>query len=311
MGTPDFAVASLRALHRSEHEVVGIVTAPDRPAGRGQKIRISPVKKFALENGIEVLQPEKLRNPDFISSLEQLNADIFVVVAFRMLPEIVWRMPRLGTFNLHASLLPQYRGAAPLNWALINGEKESGVTTFLIDDKIDTGKIILREKMDIPDDFTAGDLHDELMLRGAELVLQTVDMLVTEDVKFIPQPELIKPGEKLLAAPKLYKDDCRIDWARNSELVHNLVRGLSPYPGAWTILQNSDGERFSVKILKTQKERHETAKPAGTVVIQRDELFVHCKTGVLKILLIQPEGKKQMDTEVLLRGYRKGITSAE
>ena len=309
MGTPDFAVASLTALHESDHEVLGVVTAPDRPAGRGQKIRISPVKQFALENEIKVLQPEKLKDPDFLNSLADLKADIFVVVAFRMLPEIVWKMPKLGTFNLHASLLPQYRGAAPLNWVLINGESETGVTSFMIDEKIDTGKIILQEKIPVSENTNAGQLHDSLMLLGAELVVKTADLLTEGGRNFIPQSELI-PEQELKPAPKIFKNDCKINWDLDNIRIHNLVRGLSPYPGAWTILENSSQESFSAKILKSEKVGSSTHKPPGSVEVLNGDLIIHCGSGALKILSLQPEGKRLMDSDEFLRGYRNKLTRA-
>src|SRR5690554_5972693 len=224
MGTPDFAVPSLEMLVENGYNVVGVITAPDKPAGRGKKLTESAVKKFAIKNNLKILQPEKLRNPKFIEELKSLKADLQIVVAFRMLPEVVWNMPRLGTFNLHASLLPQYRGAAPLNWAIINGETKTGVTTFLLDHKIDTGKILFRNEIEIGYNDTVGDLHDRLMVAGTSLVLETVNALAEGKVKPIPQTEIL-PEEKIKNAPKIFKEDCKIDWTKDVEPVRNLIRG--------------------------------------------------------------------------------------
>ena len=230
MGTPDFAVASLKALVVGGYDIVGVVTAPDKPAGRGKKLAQSAVKKYSLENNLKILQPIKFKNPDFLKELEALKADLQVVVAFRMLPALVWDMPRLGTFNLHGSLLPQYRGAAPLNWAIINGEAKTGVTTFLLDHEIDTGKILFREEIKIDENDTVGDIHDRLMEIGAGLVMKTVDALAAGNVKPIPQDKMV--DEEIKHAPKIFKEDCKIDWSKNLEIIRNLVRGLSPFPAA-------------------------------------------------------------------------------
>jgi methionyl-tRNA formyltransferase len=233
MGTPTFAVESLKALVENGYNVVGVITTPDKPAGRGYRMQASEVKKYALEHDLLLLQPEKLKNEVFLNELKQLKADLQIVVAFRMLPEVVWNMPRLGTFNLHASLLPQYRGAAPINWAIINGEKETGVTTFFLSHEIDTGKIIFREKMPINDDDNAGTLHDKLMKLGAELVLKTVDAVLENSIDTIPQSELISDETILKPAPKIFKETCRINWEDTAENIYNLIRGLSPTPTAW------------------------------------------------------------------------------
>jgi methionyl-tRNA formyltransferase len=242
MGTPEFAVEPLKTLVEAGYNVVGVVTIPDKPVGRGQKIQSSPVKLYAQTKGLRILQPEKLKYIEFIDELKSLSPDIAVVVAFRMLPESVWSIPKLGTFNLHASLLPQYRGAAPINWAIINGEKKSGVTTFLIDHQIDTGNIILREEVSIGDNDTAGDLHDKLMIIGANLVVKTIDELAEKKVKPISQADFLSGNELIKAAPKIFRDTCRIDWNKTTTELHNLIRGLSPYPGAWTELAFADGK---------------------------------------------------------------------
>ena len=310
MGTPDFALASLKALVEGGENVAGVVTAPDRPAGRGQKIRSSPVKSFARENKIPVLQPLNLKDPSFVDSLKALKGDVFVVVAFRMLPEVIWKMPALGTFNLHASLLPQYRGAAPINWALINGEKETGLTTFLIDEKIDTGKIILQEKVPVSDTMTAGELHDILMFKGAALVLKTLDYLSGRDTSLTHQSNLITDGTELKAAPKLFKEDCKINWALENNKVYNLIRGLSPYPGAWTVFTNDIKEQFTAKIILAEKVETGQELEPGTVIQKDDEIVVSSGVGAVRILQLQPAGKKPMQPREFLRGYRKKIVSA-
>jgi len=311
MGTPDFAVASLRALVEAGENIVGVVTAPDRPAGRGQQLKSSPVKRYSNEKNIPVLQPVRLKDPSFVEELRSLKADLFIVVAFRMLPELVWKMPLLGTFNLHASLLPQYRGAAPINWALINGESETGLTTFLIDEKIDTGKIILQEKVPVNESMTAGELHDILMVKGAELVIKTVDCLLDPDFQFIPQSSIVKAGTELKPAPKLFKEDCRIKWEHCSSRVYNFIRGLSPFPGAWTIFLNEDKEELSAKILFCEKV--ETMKSETPGFISQDvnnKLIVYTDDGGIQILKLQAAGKKPMSAGEFLRGYRKRLIRA-
>jgi methionyl-tRNA formyltransferase len=306
MGTPDFAVASLQALVEGGYNVVGVITAPDKPAGRGKKLLESAVKKYALEKGLKILQPEKLKNPDFIEELKALNADLQVVVAFRMLPEVVWNMPKLGTFNLHGSLLPQYRGAAPLNWAVINGETKTGVTTFLLDKEIDTGKILFKNEIEIGENDTVGDIHDRLMGIGARLVTETVDALAEGDVKPIPQEELLQ-GREIKHAPKIFKEDCKIDWTNDTEKIRNLIRGLSPYPAAWTTLVSKPtGDEIMVKIFFAKKtESAETANP-GTIKTDR-KLFLNvaCGNGWLQITDLQLAGKKRMETADFLRGFQQ------
>jgi len=304
MGTPDFAVASLKKLVDMGYHVVGVITAPDRPAGRGKQLSESAIKKYAFAKGLKVLQPKKLKNPDFLNELRELKADLQVVVAFRMLPEVVWAMPRLGTFNLHGSLLPQYRGAAPLNWAVINGEKKTGVTTFLLDQKIDTGKILFKKEIEIEDNDTVGVIHDRLMDIGAELVIETVDALASGNYEAIPQSELTDETE-IKHAPKLFKEDCKINWNKETESVRNLIRGLSPYPAAWsTIVHEETKKEFGVKIFFAEHVGiNKIAKPGTIQTDGKTFLHVACGNGWLKITELQMAGKKRMKTEDFLRGF--------
>lgn len=306
MGTPDFAVASLKSIVEAGYNVVGVITAPDRPAGRGKKIVESAVKKFAVEKGLKVLQPEKLKNQEFLNELRSLNADLQVVVAFRMLPEVVWAMPRLGTFNLHGSLLPQYRGAAPLNWAIMNGESKTGVTTFLLDHEIDTGKILFKKETNIGIEETVGDVHDRLMHIGASLVLETIEALATGNYKPIPQSELSE-GTEIKHAPKIFKEDCKLDWKQKSEKIRNLIRGLSPYPAAWSNLVNiASGEKTMVKIFFAKHADNEnTTKPGSIKSDGKTTMNVACNDGYLSILELQLSGKKRMKTEDFLRGFQQ------
>ena len=305
MGTPDFAVESLKALVENGYHVVGVITSPDKPAGRGRQLSESAVKKYAIQQNLRILQPEKLKNTEFIAELESLKADLQIVVAFRMLPEIVWNMPSLGTFNLHASLLPQYRGAAPLNWAIINGETETGATTFLLSHEIDTGRIMFQEKIGIAENDTVGDLHDQLMVIGANLVLKTVDALANGNVEAIDQEHLIDHPDRIKHAPKIFKDDCRVDWTRDTESVRNLVRGLSPYPAAWTELELPDkGEALAAKIFAVTREN--SSLPAAPGTLQTDGkkfLKIACTDGWLSVTDIQLSGKKRMKIDELLRGF--------
>ena len=305
MGTPDFAVESLKALVENGYNVVGVITAPDKPAGRGRQLNESAVKQYAIQQSLHVLQPEKLKNPEFIAELESLKADLQIVVAFRMLPEMVWSMPPMGTFNLHGSLLPQYRGAAPLNWAVINGETETGVTTFLLSHEIDTGRIMFQEKIEIAENDTVGDLHDRLMVIGANLVLKTVDALAGGKVEAIDQEHLIDNTDRIKHAPKIFKDDCRIDWTKDSESVRNLIRGLSPYPAAWTELEHPGKEEvLTAKIFAVTRDN--ASLPAAPGTLQTDGkkfLKIACPDGWLSITDIQLSGKKRMKTEELLRGF--------
>ena len=307
MGTPDFAVGTLKALVENGYNVVGVITAPDKPAGRGRQLNESAVKKYAVEKGLNVLQPEKLKNPEFIAQLESLKADLQIVVAFRMLPEVVWNMPPLGTFNLHASLLPQYRGAAPLNWAVINGEKETGVTTFLLDHEIDTGRILYQEKIAIGEEDTVGDLHDRMMLTGANLVLRTVDALAEGRAEAIDQTALMDTPQTIRHAPKIFKDDCRIDWARDTESVRNLIRGLSPYPAAWTeLIHQETKEVISAKVYAAHADQSNLPGKPGTLQSDgKTYLKVACVDGWLSITDIQLSGKKRLKTEELLRGFHE------
>jgi len=301
MGTPEFAVASLKALHESGCEIAAVVTVPDRPAGRGRKLTFSPVKEYALENRLTLFQPEKLRNPEFIAALKDLNADIFVVVAFRMLPEAVWTIPPKGTFNLHASLLPQYRGAAPINHAVINGETRTGVTTFLIDKEIDTGMILLSRGTAILPDDTAGSLHDRLMVLGAALTVETAEGLSSGLLKPIPQKGFAT--DQLKPAPKIFPADTVIKWEKPATQVHNLIRGLSPYPGA-TAIMKKDGNMLRIKILGSKLcEDTEASVPGVVQVIEKSRLVVSCGEGCVEITCLIPEGRKRMSAAEFLRGF--------
>lgn len=304
MGTPDFAVESLRRLVEGEYNVVGVITMPDKPVGRHQtELTPSPVKKYAMEKGIKVLQPAKLKDPEFISELQSLKADLQIVVAFRMLPEVVWNMPRLGTFNLHAALLPQYRGAAPINWAIINGDTETGITTFFLDHEIDTGNIIQRVPVPILDTDNAEDVHDKLMFLGADLVIETVDNIIADNVHPIPQSEF-QTTEVLRPAPKIFKETCRIDWSRGVKPAYDFIRGLSPYPAAWTELVGN-GKRQMLKIFSTEKIFQSHALPTGTLVCEdKQTLKVALHDGFLLLKEIQLAGKKRMQTTDFLRGFR-------
>ena len=299
MGTPEFAVASLDALVKAGCNIAGVVTAPDKPAGRGMKLTESAVKKYAVENGLKVLQPEKLKNPEFLAALKSLNADLQIVVAFRMLPEIVWNMPPLGTINVHGSLLPQYRGAAPINWAVINGEKETGVTTFKLKHEIDTGDILLQESLPIGEDETAGEVHDRMKEIGAKVLVETVKGLAESRITEQPQTLNLQPST-LHHAPKIHTDTCIIHWDRPVETVHNLIRGLSPYPGAFTTLNE--------KILKVFRSKKEITYPKSTEgdyeTDGRTYLKFACADGYLHLLEVQLEGKKRMSIDDFLKGYR-------
>lgn len=299
MGTPDFAVATLATLVENDHTVVGVITAPDRPAGRGRKLQESAVKKYAVEKGLTILQPTNLKNEEFLSELEALNANLQIVVAFRMLPKAVWKMPELGTFNLHASLLPSYRGAAPINWAIINGETETGVTTFFIDDKIDTGEIILQERIPIEPDDTAGVLHDKLMKVGANLVLNTVQQIGEGNVQTQKQPDT----KELKSAYKIFKDTCEIDWKKPINDIYNHIRGLSPYPASWTTLINGD-ESIFLKIYEASREVDKHELQPGTIVFEKTELVVAVDGGYIKLLEIQLPGKRKMKTSDVLNGLK-------
>lgn len=303
MGTPEFACKSLKALTDKGYNVVAVVTAPDKPAGRGQKINQSDVKQFALERGLPVLQPEKLKEESFVAELRSFKADLQVVVAFRMLPEVVWNMPPLGTINLHGSLLPQYRGAAPLNWPIINGDHETGLTTFLLKQEIDTGNILFQEKTSIGPEDTVGDLHDRLMIIGSELLLKTVDALAEGNVNPVPQESLsIDPSR--LHAPKIFKEDCKINWEQPGVNINNLIRGLSPYPAAWTYLKHAD-EITSLKIFKSSFDpEHHSYSPGHILSDQKTFMKVACNDGFISIKDLQLAGKKRMSIAEFLRGFQ-------
>jgi methionyl-tRNA formyltransferase len=305
LGTPDFAVDSLSALLMNGYDITAVVTVPDQPAGRGQVLQGSPVKKYALANGLRVLQPVKLKYPEFISELASIPADLFIVVAFRMLPEIVWKMPRLGTFNLHASLLPQYRGAAPINHVIINGESETGLTTFFLKQEIDTGEIIFQEKIQISPDETAGELHDRMKIAGAELVLKTVKAISEGNLKTVEQGKLIDPSIPLKAAPKIFREDCRIEWTLKTDQVYNKIRGLSPYPAAFTYLTSPSGESFHVKIYRTTKSMTNSPDQSAKLITDgKSSLAVTTADGILHIREIQQAGKRIMKIDEFLRGFR-------
>ena len=300
MGTPEFAAICLEEILNSKHEVVGVITVPDKPAGRGQKLSQSAVAKLAIEKNLKLLQPEKLKNPEFLEELNSLDTDAFVVVAFRMLPKEVWQIPAKGTFNLHASLLPQYRGAAPINWAIINGETETGVTTFLIDEKIDTGNILLKEKVQILPDDNAGILHDKLAESGKKLIIETLNGLENNSIQ--PQPQE-NPGE-LKPAPKIFKEDCKIDWSEPIEKIHNKIRGLSPYPAAWTNFIQ-DNESKSVKIYKGYFEHNqENSDKPGQIKFEKNQIKILLSDGIYYVEELQPEGKKRMTDKDFVNGLQ-------
>ena len=298
MGTPDFAVASLNALLEAGFDLVGVITAPDKPAGRGQKINESAVKQFAVEKGLKVLQPVKLKDPEFIQELRSLHADLQVVVAFRMLPEIVWNMPAKGTINLHGSLLPQYRGAAPINWAIINGEKESGVSTFLLKQEIDTGDILFSKKVNIEEKDTAADLHDKLMIVGAQLLVKTIKAIESSD--YIEIPQEIKKGEILKLAPKIFREDCQINWNQPAIKIYDHIRGLSPYPAAFCLFQEKTLKIFQAEV---NYSKH-TLEPGSFQTDHKATLQFACADGFISILDLQLEGKKKMKIDEFLRGIR-------
>lgn len=302
MGTPDFAVESLKALVENNYQIVGVITAPDRPAGRGQKLKQSPVKEYALSVNIPVLQPEKLKNPEFIEELKALQADLQIIVAFRMLPEMVWNMPPLGSLNLHGSLLPHYRGAAPINWAIINGDKKTGVTTFFLQHEIDTGNIIMQEALPIEDNDTAGSVHDKMMVLGAEVILKTVKRIEEGNTEAIPQDEY-SDETVLKPAPKIFKADCKINWQQPAQIIHNLIRGLSPYPSAWTEFELTNGKTISTKIYKSEISSDHELKSGEVKSDNKTYIAIGTKDHALLINELQLAGKKKMRTEDLLRGF--------
>lgn len=304
MGTPDFAVESLKCLVEGGYNIVGVITMPDKPAGRGHKLQFSPVKQYAVEHGLRLLQPEKLKAPEFIEELRSLKADLQIVVAFRMLPEIVWNMPRLGTFNLHASLLPQYRGAAPINWAVINGETKTGITTFFLKHEIDTGEVIQQVEVPVADTDDVGTVHDKLMALGGKLVVETVDAILAGTIKSVPQENMPVNGE-LKPAPKIFKETCHIDWSQPVKKVYDLIRGLSPYPAAWTELHAEGHEPTTVKIFETEKFFEEHDIEYGKIITDnKTYLKVAVNGGFINVKSLQIAGKKRLATEELLRGYK-------
>ena len=304
MGTPEFAVASLDALVSGGYNVVGVVTMPDKPAGRGYKVQFSAVKEYALAHNLPLLQPEKLKDEQFLGELKALKADLQIVVAFRMLPEVVWNMPPMGTFNLHGSLLPQYRGAAPINWATINGEKETGVTTFFLQHEIDTGDLILQKKIAIHRTDNAETIHDQLMALGAQTVVETVDCILDGTAPKMPQSE----AAELKMAPKIFKETCKINWNSDCESIYNFVRGLSPYPTAWSELMNDNREPIPMKIYAVTTEQTSHTYTHGTIITDgKKELKVACKDGFVIIQSLQLSGKKRMNSNEFLRGYKTDL----
>ena len=297
MGTPQFAVKTLDTILNSKHEIVGVVTSTDKPAGRGRKIQQSDVKHYAIKNNIRLFQPEKLQNKNFIEDLKLLNADLFIVVAFRMLPKIVWEIPKKGTINLHGSILPNYRGAAPINWAIINGEKESGVTTFFINDKIDSGDVLLIEKTEIKDGQTAGELHDKLMEIGSKLIIRTI--LEIESGVLKPRKQIISESQK--KAPKLNRNNTRINWLKDDLTIKQFILGLNPYPGAWTLLSNDD-RKLNFKIYKVKTSNLKA--PEKTILLKENKLYIGTNTNALELLEIQLEGKKKMHANDFIKGNK-------
>ncbi|WP_065220444.1 MULTISPECIES: methionyl-tRNA formyltransferase [Butyricimonas] len=303
MGTPDFAVYPLQKLLEAGQNIVAVVTNPDKPAGRGQKLQESAVKKFAVERGLPVLQPERFRDEQFLAELKALEADLQLVVAFKMLPEVVWNMPPLGTVNLHASLLPDYRGAAPINWAVMNGEQYSGVTTFLLKHEIDTGNLIFQQRVDISDTMTAGELHDQLMCAGADLLVKTVEAMAAGDYPLQEQVGLLA-GREPKHAPKIFKEDMKVDWLRDLDTVYNHIRGLAPFPAAWTELRHKGtGECVSMKLFAVERMPGESDGKVRLVSDGKKVLDVHVKGGVIRIKELQLSGKKRMRVEEFLRGF--------
>lgn len=304
MGTPDFAVEPLKKLVENNYNVVGVITNPDKPAGRGQKIKEAAVKKYAKGQNLKILQPEKFRDEIFLNQLRELNADLQIIVAFKMLPEIVWSMPKIGTFNLHASLLPHYRGAAPLNWALINGDEKTGVTTFFLKHEIDTGNIIFQEEVPITPNDNVGVIHDKLMYKGADLVIKTVDAIIQNNYPIIDQKDLVSQGVEIKHAPKIFKNDCKINWNKDISSIHNLIRGLSPYPASWTEIINAD-EVIQLKIFKSEKEITAHNYSIGKIITDNKTfLKVAVSNGLINIIELQLAGKKRLNINDFLRGFQ-------
>ena len=303
-GTPDFAVESLDRLVKGGYNIVGVVTMPDKPAGRGHKMYQSPVKEYAVAHDLKLMQPVSLKDPEFVEELRSLNADLQIVIAFRMMPEVVWNMPPLGTFNLHASLLPKYRGAAPINWAVMNGDTETGVTTFFLKHEIDTGDIIQQERIAIAETDNVGVVHDKLMMLGAGMVIETVDAIIAGTVKPIPQEQLLNKDEEPTPAPKIFKETCEIDFTRSSRDVYNHIRGLSPYPAAWTTIKDSNGIEYALKIYETELPSEKIIGEPGVMVTTKDTLTFACADGSIEIKSLQLAGKKRMTTAEFLRGFK-------
>lgn len=303
-GTPDFAVESLDRLVKGGYNIVGVVTMPDKAAGRGHKMYQSPIKEYAVEHGLRLLQPVNLKDPVFVEELRSLKADLQIVIAFRMMPEVVWNMPPLGTFNLHASLLPKYRGAAPINWAVMNGDTETGVTTFFLKHEIDTGDIIQQERISIAETDNVGVIHDKLMILGAGMVIETVDAIIDGTVKPIPQEQLLNKDEEPTPAPKIFKETCKIDFTRTAREVYNHIRGLSPYPAAWTEITDSTGVVHTVKIFETALPNDKFVGEPGAVITTKDTLTIACREGSIEVLSLQLAGKKRMTTAEFLRGFK-------
>jgi len=313
-GTPDFAVESLSRLVDGGYNIAAVVTMPDKPAGRGRQLQQSDVKRYAVEHGLPVLQPVSLKDEAFIEQLHGFNAQLFIVIAFRMLPEAVWQMPPLGTFNLHASLLPRYRGAAPINWAVMNGDTETGVTTFFLKHEIDTGDVIQQRSCPIGRHDNVEVVHDRLMVMGADMVLETVDAIIAGTVKPIPQDQMLTAGQHPTPAPKIFKDTCRVDWSRTAEAVYNHIRGLSPYPAAWTTMTDEAGNVTTLKVYQTSEPEPFTpgeTPDAGFIKADRKTLRVACADGWLQVLSLQQSGKKRMDTDAFLRGFTITATHCE
>jgi len=305
MGTPDFAVEPLKLLVENNYNIVGVVTNPDKPAGRGQKIQESAVKIYAKSKELKILQTQKFRDEAFLNDLKSLNADLQIVVAFKMLPELVWDMPKIGTFNLHASLLPQYRGAAPINWAIINGDDKTGVSTFFLKHEVDTGNIIFQEEIEINENDTAGIVHDKLMHKGSQLVLKTVNAIINNNFPQINQNDINLSESDIKHAPKIFKNDCKIDWQKDLNSIHNLIRGLSPYPAAWTEIKKQEEKSVQLKIFKTEKEINEHNTLFGTIISDnKTYLKVAVKNGYINITELQLAGKKRMAVTDFLKGFQ-------
>jgi methionyl-tRNA formyltransferase len=298
MGTPEFAVPSLEKILRSRHKVELVVSAPDKERGRGKIISATPVKEFALKNNLEVLSPQSLKDESFIEQLKEVDADLFVIVAFRILPKDVYTIPKKGSFNLHGSLLPKYRGAAPMQWALINGDKETGVTSFFLEDKVDTGNIILSEKLKIDEDDDLGTLHDKMMILGADVVIKTIDLIDEGKINLQRQDNMLASP-----APKISKEICKINWTKNSEEIHNLIRGLSPHPAAFFELNGKIYKVFKTKLVGEEKIIKDRQYASGEIIQTKDEIYIKTGDGFIQIIELQPEGRKRMTAEDFLRGY--------